>query len=126
MARLAQSSEFTIMRTSGMGPWLALRTLLTLGGFFVLLTFAVGDYLAPLERQGSAADQGPRTRAASVPVPPARGSRSARVTAPIAVNVRAIIADGSMHRRAHLFEFDDQGKHRLANPRSNRQVQLCG
>ena len=48
MARLAQSSEFTIMRTSGMGPWLALRTLLTLGGFFVLLTFAVGDYLAPL------------------------------------------------------------------------------
>ena len=40
MARLAQSSEFTIMRTSGMGPWRALRTLLTLGGFFVLLTFA--------------------------------------------------------------------------------------
>src|SRR5256885_7819180 len=26
MARFAQSSEFTIMRTSGMGPWLALRT----------------------------------------------------------------------------------------------------
>ncbi len=48
MARLAQSSEFTIMRTSGLGPGRALRTLLTLGGFFVLLTFAVGDYLAPL------------------------------------------------------------------------------
>ena len=32
MARLAQSSEFTIMRTSGMGPWRALRTLLTFGG----------------------------------------------------------------------------------------------
>ena len=29
MARLAQSSEFTIMRTSGLGPWQALRTLLT-------------------------------------------------------------------------------------------------
>jgi lipopolysaccharide export system permease protein len=28
MARLAQSSEFTILRTSGLGPWLALRTLL--------------------------------------------------------------------------------------------------
>ena len=41
MARLAQSSEFTIMRTSGMGPWRALRTLLTLGGVFVLLTFLV-------------------------------------------------------------------------------------
>lgn len=46
MARLAQSSEFTIMRTSGMGPWRALRTLVTLGGVFVVLTFAVGDYLA--------------------------------------------------------------------------------
>lgn len=31
MARLAQSSEFTIMRTSGMGPWRALRTLVALG-----------------------------------------------------------------------------------------------
>jgi lipopolysaccharide export system permease protein len=36
MARLAQSSEFTIMRTSGMGPWLRpLRTLLTAGLRFV-------------------------------------------------------------------------------------------
>ena len=47
MARLAQSSEYTILRTSGLGPWRALRTLLLLGLGFVLLTFAVGDYLAP-------------------------------------------------------------------------------
>ena len=31
MARLAQSSEYTILRTSGLGPWRALRTLLVLG-----------------------------------------------------------------------------------------------
>jgi lipopolysaccharide export system permease protein len=48
MARLAQSSEYTILRTSGLGPWRALRTLLTLGLMFALLTFAVGDYLAPV------------------------------------------------------------------------------
>ena len=48
MARLAQSSEFTILRTSGLGPTLALRNLLGLGIAFVLLTFAVGDYLSPL------------------------------------------------------------------------------
>ena len=48
MARLAQSSEYTILRTSGLGPWRALRTLLTLGLMFTLLTFAVGDYLAPV------------------------------------------------------------------------------
>jgi len=47
MARLAQSSEFTILRTSGLGPWRALRTLLTLGIWFVILTFALGDYLSP-------------------------------------------------------------------------------
>jgi lipopolysaccharide export system permease protein len=48
MARLAQSSEYTILRTSGLGPWRALRTLLTLGLMFTVLTFAVGDYLAPV------------------------------------------------------------------------------
>ena len=47
MARLAQSSEFTILRTSGLGPTLALRNLLGLGLAFVLLTFAIGDYLSP-------------------------------------------------------------------------------
>lgn len=48
MARFAQSSEYTILRTSGLGPWRALRTLLTLGALFTVLTFAAGDYLAPL------------------------------------------------------------------------------
>jgi lipopolysaccharide export system permease protein len=48
MARLAQSSEFTILRTSGLGPWRALRILVVLGLGFSLFTFAVGDYVAPL------------------------------------------------------------------------------
>ena len=48
MARLAQSSEFTILRTSGLGPVLALRSLIGLGLTFVVLTFAAGDYLSPL------------------------------------------------------------------------------
>ena len=48
MARLAQSSEFTILRTSGLGPWRALQTLLVLGAGFVVFTFVVGDYAAPL------------------------------------------------------------------------------
>jgi lipopolysaccharide export system permease protein len=47
MARLAQSSEFTILRTSGLGPTRALRTLLGLGVGFVLFTFLLGDYLSP-------------------------------------------------------------------------------
>ena len=35
MARLAQSSEYTILRTSGLDPWRALKLLLGLGAFFV-------------------------------------------------------------------------------------------
>jgi lipopolysaccharide export system permease protein len=51
MARFAQSSEFTILRTSGLAPSMALKNLLGLGFVFVLLTFAVGDYLSPVSDQ---------------------------------------------------------------------------
>ena len=47
MARFAQSSEFTILRTSGMDPWRALRTLLSIGAMFTVATFLIGDYIAP-------------------------------------------------------------------------------
>ena len=53
LARLAQSSEFTILRTGGLGPGRALSLLAVLGAGFAVLTFVVGDYVAPLaERQG--------------------------------------------------------------------------
>ena len=51
MARLAQSSEYTILRTSGLGPWRALKLLLSLGAFFVALSFVIGDYVAPLSER---------------------------------------------------------------------------
>ena len=51
MARLAKSSEYTILRTSGLDPWRALKLLLSLGAFFVVLSFVIGDYLAPLSER---------------------------------------------------------------------------
>ena len=51
MARLAQSSEYTILRTSGLDPWRALKMLLSLGSIFVVLSFVIGDYLAPLSER---------------------------------------------------------------------------
>jgi lipopolysaccharide export system permease protein len=51
MARLAQSSEYTILRTGGLGPARALRLLATLGLVFAVATFLVGDYLAPLSER---------------------------------------------------------------------------
>ncbi len=47
MARLAQSSEFTILRTGGLGPGRALGLLAVLGLGFGLVTFVVGDYVGP-------------------------------------------------------------------------------
>jgi lipopolysaccharide export system permease protein len=53
LARMAQSSEFTILRTGGLGPGRALSLLALLGLVFALITFAVGDYVVPVsERQG--------------------------------------------------------------------------
>ena len=47
MARLAQSSEFTILRTGGLEPWMALSSLFKLGLVFVFMTFFLGDYASP-------------------------------------------------------------------------------
>jgi lipopolysaccharide export system permease protein len=51
MARLAQSSEFTILRTGGLGPGRALRLLALPGLVFAAITFVVGDYVAPYTEQ---------------------------------------------------------------------------
>ena len=51
LARLAQSSEYTILRTGGLGPGRALVLLASLGLAFAVLTFGVGDYLAPLSER---------------------------------------------------------------------------
>lgn len=47
LARLAQSSEFTILRTGGLGPGRALALLTQLGLGLALLTFVIGDFVAP-------------------------------------------------------------------------------
>ncbi|MCW5219708.1 LPS export ABC transporter permease LptG [Verminephrobacter aporrectodeae] len=108
MARLAQSSEFTIMRTSGMGPWQALRTLLTLGGFFVLLTFALGDYLAPLTERSAqqikAIHLGRLTSGAT-----GAWLKERQNTHSFAVNVHALSTGGAM-LGVRIFEFDAKGR----------------
>ncbi len=47
LARMAQSSEFTILRTGGLGPGRALALLAVLGVVFGAVTFVTGDYIAP-------------------------------------------------------------------------------
>lgn len=55
LSRLAQSSEFTILRTAGLGPGRALLLLSILGCGFACVTFLVGDWVAPAAAQRSEA-----------------------------------------------------------------------
>ena len=54
LSRLAQSSEFTILRTGGLGPGRALSLLMGLGLAFGVFTFVIGDYVAPLSERAAA------------------------------------------------------------------------
>ena len=51
LARLAQTSQYTILRTGGLGPGRALWLLTSLALVFGALTFVVGDYVAPLSER---------------------------------------------------------------------------
>ena len=53
MARLAQSSEFTILRTAGLGPGRALSLLGVIGLLFAVLTFGLGEYITPHSEQAA-------------------------------------------------------------------------
>ena len=106
MARLAQDSEYTILRTSGMGPRRALLMLLGIGALFAALTFAIGDYVVP------SAD-----RAAQLLKARFKGDLSVGLTGAwlkerqgtnsISVNVARMSSDGVLHD-IRLFEFDSQ------------------
>lgn len=110
MARFAQSSEFTIMRTSGLGPWLALRTMLTLGAGFVVLTILVGDYIAPAaERFGMAAQAKYLGKTSTQGSTGAWLKEKNKEGNTLAVNVRTVRADGAL-TGVRIFEFDPQGR----------------
>jgi lipopolysaccharide export system permease protein len=107
MARLAQSSEFTILRTSGLGPWRALRILVVLGLGFTLFTFAVGDYVAPL------ADKTAQLLKSTFKGNMTVGKTGAwlkekQAYGHYAVNVGALTPDANM-KDVRIFEFDNKG-----------------
>ncbi len=107
MARLAQSSEFTILRTSGLGPWRALRTLLATGLAFVVMTFVIGDYLAPWADRTA---QLLKARFEGNITVGQTGAwlREKQAYGQFAVNVNSLASDGSL-RGVRIFEFDNQG-----------------
>ena len=112
LARLAQSSEYTILRTGGLGPGRALSLLAGLGLMFAMATYLVGDYVVPFsERQATelqARAKGKlrlggtgawlKDRATTPP-----GERS------YSVNVGSAGADATL-QDIRIFEFDADGR----------------
>ena len=112
LARLAQTSQYTILRTGGLGPGRALALLAGLALIFGAITFVVGDYLAPisenfasqlraafrgslkLERSGAWIKEHADTPA---------GERS------YSINIGSAGA-GSILRQVRIFEFDADGR----------------
>lgn len=108
MARLAQSSEFTILRTSGLGPTLALRNLMGLGLAFVVLTFVVGDYVSPLcDRYGQLL----KSRYMGQISVGQTGAwlRERQADRSFAVNVQTLTPEGNPSG-IRIFEFDKDGQ----------------
>ncbi len=107
MARLAQSSEFTILRTGGLGPGRALALLLKLGILFFAITLLIGDYASPwAEQQGvllKARFRGDLTAGQTGAwLKERQGNRQ------YAINVRAMDKDAQM-RDIHIQQFDSSG-----------------
>jgi len=130
MARLAQSSEFTILRTGGLGPGLALRLLALPGLVFALLTFVVGDYVAPLtERQALALKAGARgsivLSGGGAWLKERRPGATPADERSISVNVAAAGVGGALVG-VRIFEFDTEGRLRSRIEAERGQVLAGG
>ena len=112
LARLAQSSEFTILRTGGLGPGRALGLLAALGVAFGVVTFVVGDFVAPASERAVAllkARYGGGLRLGGA----GAWLKERRTTADgernYSVNVAAAAAGGVL-AGIRIFEFDSDGR----------------
>lgn len=108
MARFAQSSEFTILRTGGLGPAKALGLLLRMGWVFVALTLLLGDYAAPwAEQQGILLKS--RFRGDLTTGQTGAWLKEKREGEQLAINIRALDTEARM-RDIRIQRFDDQGR----------------
>ena len=128
LSRMAQSSEFTILRTGGLGPGRALALLASLGAVFGAVTFVVGDYLAPAAEEQAATLQasyqgGLRLQRAGAWLKDRQqtpeGERS------YSINV-GHASSGGVLRDIRIFEFDTSGRLVQRIAASSGQVQDHG
>ncbi|MES2091592.1 MAG: LPS export ABC transporter permease LptG [Pseudomonadota bacterium] len=114
-AKLAQSSEFTILRTGGLSPARALSLLAGLGIAAALLMVVVGDWLMPLAEQETSLHRAQFSQGSGLQL--GRGGawlrehrhQAGQADTMVTVNVGA--AEGhDQFRQVRIFEFDGQGR----------------
>jgi lipopolysaccharide export system permease protein len=113
MARLAQTSEFTILRTGGLSPLRALRLLALLGLVFSAVTFAIGDFIVPfterrMELLKAALSGGRKIGPTGAWLKERRSTDQGKRS--YAVNVAGIDGHGTLEG-IRIFEFDGDGRH---------------
>lgn len=128
LARMAQSSEFTILRTGGLGPGRALSLLSSLALVFAALTFVVGDYVAPYFERSAEAQRAALTGVISA------GQRGAWLKDKqnttegernYSVHVARVRAGGELEG-VRIFEFDNQGALRTRTEAASARVDADG
>ena len=118
MARLAESSEFTILRTSGLGPLRALGTLLLLGLAFVAATFVNRDYVAPAANRAA---QSLQARFLGDITMGRTGAwlKDRRDDRNYAVNVGTLSSDGALNH-VRIFEFGNADGRLLSTTKADK------
>ncbi|RTL56528.1 MAG: LPS export ABC transporter permease LptG [Rhodocyclaceae bacterium] len=101
---LARHSEITVLRASGLSTATLMKSLLKLGGVFVLLTFLMGEFVAP---HAERAAQQLRLRAMSAMV--AQEFRSGLWVRDehSFINVRDVLPDSSL-KEVRIYDFDER------------------
>lgn len=104
LTALANHSEITVMRASGMATSRMLRTLGSIGLIFVVLTFVFGEYVAPPSER--AAQQWRLTATGSAVSQQLRSGLWVKDGGSF-INVRTVLPDRTM-QRVRVFAFDDR------------------
>jgi lipopolysaccharide export system permease protein len=110
LSRMAQASEFTILRTAGLGPARALGLLLLPGAVFGALTWAWGEWVVPRAELASVAlTIGGRSPSSGAGTWLKDNTGSAALARSSAVHVGRASADGRLHELS-IFEFDTDNR----------------
>jgi len=102
LATLARHSEITVMRASGMSNAMLMRMLGLIGSVLVVLTFLIGEYVAPPAE--NAAQQWKLTATQATVSQQLRSGLWVKDGA-LVINVRTMLPDRTM-RDARVYEFD--------------------